>query len=122
MRLQAQLEFRERFISDAAHELRTPLTALRLQASNLALSATSPGQEALIGEMAVGVRRMSDMVGKLLQLARTDTSAPVRNPVVVDLSEAVTAAHRELLTLHELVAHRMFQLLVGAHRGRTYSM
>ena len=37
-------------------------------------------------------------------------------------AEAVTAAHRELLTLHELVAHRMFQLLVGAHRGRTYSM
>src|SRR5581483_1810497 len=34
-RLQAQLEFRERFISDAAHELRTPLTALRLQAKNL---------------------------------------------------------------------------------------
>ncbi len=37
-------------------------------------------------------------------------------------AEAVTAAHRELLTLHELVAHRMFQLLVGAHRGRTYSV
>jgi xylose isomerase len=37
-------------------------------------------------------------------------------------AEAVTAAHRELLTLHELVAHRMFQLLVGAHRGRTYSL
>jgi len=32
------------------------------------------------------------------------------------------AHYRELLTLHELVAHRMFQLLVGAHRGRTYSM
>jgi len=37
-------------------------------------------------------------------------------------AEAVTAAHRGLLTLHELVAHRMFQILVGAHRGRTYSV
>jgi xylose isomerase len=36
-------------------------------------------------------------------------------------AEAVTAAHRELLTLHELVGHRMFQILVGEHRGRTYS-
>ena len=36
-------------------------------------------------------------------------------------AEAVTAAHRALLTLHELVAHRMFQILVGAHRGRVYS-
>jgi xylose isomerase len=37
-------------------------------------------------------------------------------------AEAVTAAHRELLSLHELVAHRIFQILVGAHRGRTYSV
>ena len=36
-------------------------------------------------------------------------------------AEAVTAAHRELLTLHELVGHRLFQILVGEHRGRTYS-
>jgi xylose isomerase len=37
-------------------------------------------------------------------------------------AEAVTAAHRELLTLHELVGHRMFQILIGEHRGRTYSV
>lgn len=37
-------------------------------------------------------------------------------------AEAVTAAHRELLSLHELVGHRMFQILVGQHRGRTYSV
>jgi xylose isomerase len=37
-------------------------------------------------------------------------------------AESVTAAHRELLSLHELVGHRMFQILVGAHRGRTYSV
>jgi xylose isomerase len=36
-------------------------------------------------------------------------------------ADAVTAAHRELLTLHELVGHRLFQILVGQHRGRTYS-
>ena len=37
-------------------------------------------------------------------------------------AEAVTAAHRELLTLHELVGHRLFQILIGAHRGRTYAV
>jgi xylose isomerase len=36
-------------------------------------------------------------------------------------ADAVAAAHRELLTLHELIAHRMFQILLGSHRGRTYS-
>ena len=37
-------------------------------------------------------------------------------------AEAVAAAHRELLTLHELIGHRMFQILIGGHRGRTYSV
>jgi len=36
--------------------------------------------------------------------------------------EAITAANRELLTLHELIAHRLVQILLGLHRGRTYSI
>ena len=32
----------------------------------------------------------------------------------------VVEANRELLTLHELMAHRLFQLLVGQHRGRVF--
>jgi xylose isomerase len=35
---------------------------------------------------------------------------------------SVVAANKELLTLHELIAHRLFQLLIGVHRGRTYSL
>jgi two-component system OmpR family sensor kinase len=91
-RLQSQLEFREQFISDAAHELRTPLTALRLQARNLGESAASPDQTTLIADMIAGVRRMSDMVDKLLQLARADASAPIRNPVSVDIGKAVVTS------------------------------
>ncbi|MBV9402042.1 MAG: TIM barrel protein [Bryobacterales bacterium] len=33
---------------------------------------------------------------------------------------AVARANRELLTLHELIAHRLFQILIGQHRGRTF--
>lgn len=33
-------------------------------------------------------------------------------------AEALTRANRELLSLHELIAHRIFQILIGAHRGR----
>jgi xylose isomerase len=36
--------------------------------------------------------------------------------------DEIVAAHKELLTLHELVGHRMFQILIGAHRGRFYSL
>ncbi|MBI3667565.1 MAG: TIM barrel protein [Acidobacteria bacterium] len=34
----------------------------------------------------------------------------------------LVAANRELLTLHELIAHRLFQILIGQHRGRRYSL
>ncbi|MGA2326905.1 MAG: TIM barrel protein [Bryobacteraceae bacterium] len=37
-------------------------------------------------------------------------------------AEAVTAANKELLTLHELIAHRLVQILLGLHRGRMYSV
>ena len=36
--------------------------------------------------------------------------------------DAIVEANRELLTLHELIAHRLFQILVGAHRGRVFSV
>lgn len=36
-------------------------------------------------------------------------------------AEAIVQRNRELLTLHELIAHRLFQILIGAHRGRVYA-
>ncbi len=36
--------------------------------------------------------------------------------------DSVVKANRELLSLHELIGHRLFQILIGAHRGRTYSL
>lgn len=35
--------------------------------------------------------------------------------------KAIHEANKELLTLHELIAHRLVQLLLGLHRGRTFS-
>lgn len=37
-------------------------------------------------------------------------------------AEAIAAANRELLTLHELIAHRLVQILLGLHRGRAFSV
>jgi xylose isomerase len=36
--------------------------------------------------------------------------------------EAIAASNRELLTLHELIAHRLVQILLGLHRGRVYAI
>ncbi len=35
---------------------------------------------------------------------------------------ALAEANRELLTLHELIAHRIVQILIGQHRGRVFSI
>ncbi len=32
----------------------------------------------------------------------------------------IVAANRELLSLHELIGHRLFQILIGQHKGRTF--
>ncbi|MFN7920590.1 MAG: TIM barrel protein [Bryobacteraceae bacterium] len=54
-----------------------------------------------------------------------EASAALRAGAQVDDPRDVaklTEAHRELLSLHELIGHRLFQILVGAHRGRVYSV
>ena len=35
---------------------------------------------------------------------------------------SIVQANKELLSLHELIAHRLFQILVGAHRGRHFAV
>jgi len=37
-------------------------------------------------------------------------------------AEAIFNANKELLSLHELIAHRLVQILLGLHRGRTYAV
>jgi xylose isomerase len=45
-------------------------------------------------------------------------------PRVEDIRDAaaMTAANQELLTLHELISHRLFQILVGQNKGRRFSL
>lgn len=43
-------------------------------------------------------------------------------PVDTRDAEALTRATSELLTLHELIAHRMVQILFGQHRGRVFAI
>lgn len=50
----------------------------------------------------------------------TDALKAGGEPVDPKNVDSIVASNRELLTLHELIAHRIFQILVGQHRGRTY--
>jgi xylose isomerase len=52
----------------------------------------------------------------------TDALKAGGGPVDTRDADAVFNANRELLTLHELIAHRLVQILLGLHRGRTFSI
>jgi xylose isomerase len=38
----------------------------------------------------------------------------------VNDAQEIFEANRELLTLHEVIAHRLVQILIGTHRGRKF--
>lgn len=66
-----------------------------------------------------------EMAGELMEdKVMRQASAALRaggGPCDTRDAASVFAANKELLNLHELIAHRIFQLLIGAHRGRTFS-
>ena len=62
---------------------------------------------------------MTDPIVKEATAALKKGAGPVAEPRDAD---AIAQANAELLTLHELIAHRLVQILWGAHRGRVYSV
>jgi len=84
------------------------------------------------GVWAVSVPTMVDRFITLWEMAGEVISDPIMKEATDALKgggggdpkdvNSVVKANRELLSLHELIAHRLFQILIGAHRGRTYSL
>jgi xylose isomerase len=62
---------------------------------------------------------MSDPIIKEATGALRSGGAPAGSDKMPDPEELVRA-NRELLTLHELIAHRLVQILIGQHRGRVF--
>jgi xylose isomerase len=66
-----------------------------------------------------------EMAGEVITdpIIKEATDALKAGGAVVDPKDvnSIVKANKELLSLHELVGHRLFQILIGAHRGRVYS-
>ncbi|HYP09768.1 MAG TPA: TIM barrel protein [Bryobacteraceae bacterium] len=67
-----------------------------------------------------------EMAGEVLEdsIIKEATDALKAGGEAVDSKDvnAIVAATKELLTLHELIAHRLVQILIGQHRGRVFSV
>lgn len=72
--IEQSYEKQKRFVSDAAHEFRTPLTILYSYAE---LLEYAPEKSEIIADIKDEIQQMSDMVDRLLAIARYDNSGAV---------------------------------------------
>jgi two-component system OmpR family sensor kinase len=100
-RLGLALAQQRRMVADAAHELRTPVAVTRVQADNLAHAGLDSEGRARLDVLQRGLARTSELIDKLLSLARIQgRAAPVREPFSLD--QVVRSAIEETLHLAEL--------------------
>lgn len=86
---------RRRLVADVSHELRTPLSALQVLLENLADGVTPPDPSTFETALAQ-VRRLSRLVGQLLDLSRLEAGeAPLARETVV-LGPLLAEAAREV--------------------------
>ena len=96
-RLEDSFKSEKQFSDDASHELRTPLAVIMAQCEYALDGEKSPEetQEAL--EVIYGEsRRMSDLINRLLMIARADRGAIAVNYELInvsELTEMIAAAH-----------------------------
>ena len=91
-RLKQALGRQQEFMADAAHELRTPLTAISLQAQLLERAGTQKESDEALVELKRGIARSTQLVERLLMLARLDAAGERDEAATVDLGALVNAA------------------------------
>ncbi len=105
------LEFRQRFISDAAHQLRTPLTALTLQMENLKQALRGKSTATLVQHMEKGLARMSGLLGQLLKLARAEDPHLQTQAASVELADVCRAS---IADVYEMAVAKKIDLGITA--------
>jgi two-component system, OmpR family, sensor histidine kinase CpxA len=86
-RIEALLSSQRQLISDVSHELRSPLARLTVA---LDLARERMGNDPAFAHMERGFDRLSDMVGRLLTVARLDASARATEMKALNLSALVS--------------------------------
>jgi two-component system sensor histidine kinase CpxA len=86
-RIEELVSSQRQLISDVSHELRSPLARLTVA---LDLARERMGNDPAFDHMAKDFDRLSDMVGRLLTVARLDSSASAAEMKVLNLSALVS--------------------------------
>ncbi len=90
-RLEEAFMKQRQFVADASHELRTPLAVIQAESSLvLEKSRTEPEYRKALELVSQEVSFMSDIVGKLLLLARSDAGSEPMDYINVNLTDLLT--------------------------------
>jgi two-component system, OmpR family, sensor histidine kinase QseC len=109
--LKHQIDSERQFFSNAAHELRTPLAVIHAQAHGVAHAKNAEDRSARLEELQRGVDRAARSLGRMLQLARLDSVAPLVEKTELSLRDIAADciafhaprafANRQTLSLNE---------------------
>jgi len=90
-RLEEAFMKQRQFVADASHELRTPLAVIQAESSLvLEKSRTEPEYRKALELVSQEVSFMSDIVGKLLLLARSDAGSEPMDYININLTDLLT--------------------------------
>ncbi|HEY9754809.1 MAG TPA: sensor histidine kinase [Oculatellaceae cyanobacterium] len=96
--LREHLDAQKEFASNAAHQLRTPLTGLKTYVSIGARMSHDKKLDEIFAQLNSGVDRMTQLVNRLLSLAREERKLPDEaSNVVLDLSELTSEAVADIV-------------------------
>lgn len=98
--IRQSVERQRAFVADASHELRTPLTLIRANAELLKRDLDKPAAvDEAANDIISDTDRLSNLVGQMLTLARSDAETDAFEMAYVDLAEIALDTAREMRLL-----------------------
>lgn len=98
--IRQSVERQRAFVADASHELRTPLTLIRANAELLKRDRDNPAAvDETSDDIINDTDRLSNLVGQMLTLARSDADTDAFEMAYVDLAEIALDTARQMKLL-----------------------
>lgn len=89
-------EKQKQFITDASHEIKTPLTIIQADADVLEMEL---GENEWLTDIQNNVRRLTDLTGNLVSLARMEEGGTPQELLEIPVSDVISETAQSFLTL-----------------------